>query len=188
MAKYHIDSIQNWEPFEHGGNTYALTHLDVHEITYKGEKADFTFVVTYGLHCFAKENTPYNIPVSYPDGRETKEVCMERYEASKHIRRILENLPQMQIFHTDTERYFTLQMMNSATKQIEPYKICVAVFKENRLMRIHVLSAFFARTGPGSPGVAIPNKPVSIFKIAKDTEKKPRNSGRPKEVSNRKKV
>lgn len=188
MAKYHIDSIQNWEPFEYGGNTYTLTHLDVHEIIYKGVKATFKFVVTYGLHCFTKENTSFNIPVSYQDGREAKDICMERYEASKQIRRILENLPAMQIFHTDTERYFTLQMMNSATNQIEPYKICVAIFKENRLIRMHVLSAFFVRTGPGAPGVAIPNKPVSIFKIAMDTEKKPRNSGKPKEVNNRKKT
>ena len=57
--------------------------------------------------------------------------------------------------------------------------------KENRLMRIHVLSAFFARTGPGAPGEPIPQKPVSLFKVAVDTAKKPRNSGRPKEVNNR---
>ena len=66
---------------------------------------------------------------------------MERYEASKQIRNILVNLPSMSLYHTDAEKYFTLHMMNSATKQIEPYKICVAFFKENRLLRMHILSA-----------------------------------------------
>ncbi|MFK9842529.1 hypothetical protein ACJENN_26120, partial [Escherichia coli] len=88
---------------------------------------------------------------------------------------ILPNLPSLMLYQTTEEKYFTLQMMNSATNQLEPYKICVAFFKENRLMRIHVLSAFFARTGPGAPGEPIPQKPVSLFKVAVDTAKKPRN-------------
>lgn len=187
MAKYHIDSVQSWPPFEHGGNTFSLSHLDAHEVTFKGKKATYTFVVTYGLHCFAKEETAYNIPVLYKDGREEKNICLERYEASKQIRNILVNLPTMSLYHTDAEKYFTLHMMNSATQQVEPYKICVAFFKENRLLRMHILSAFFVRTGPGAPGVVIPNKPLSLFKVAMDTDKKPRNSGKPKEASNRRK-
>lgn len=185
MAKYHIDSVQSWPSFEHEGTSYSLAHLDAHEITYNGVKASYKFVVTYGLHCFAKEDTPYNIPVRLKDGREEKNICMERYEASKQIRNILVNLPALQLYHTDTEKYFTLHMMNSATMQMEPYKVCVAFFKENRLLRMHILSAFFVRTGPGAPGIAIPNKPVSLFKVAMDTDKKPRNAGKPKEANNR---
>lgn len=185
MAKYHIDSIQSWPSFEHEGGMYLLSHLDAHEITYKGEKASYTFVVTYGLHCFAKELTPYNIPVLYKDGREEKNICMERYEASKQIRNILTNLPTMPLYQTTTEKFFTLHMMNSATNQVEPYKICVAFFKEKRLLRMHILSAFFARTGPGARDQTVPNKPVSLFKVAMDTQKKPRNSGIPKEANNK---
>ena len=185
VAKYQIDSVQYWAPFEHAGITYSLNHLDAHDITYKGEKADYKFVVTYGLHCFAKDLTNWNIPVVYRDGREAKNVCMERYEASKHIRQILHQLPAMSIYQTTAEKYFTLHMMNSATQQVEPYKICIAFFKEKRLLRMHILSAFFARTGPGSEGEAIPNKSVSLFIVAKDTAEKPRNGAIPKEVRNR---
>ncbi|HCT6408999.1 MULTISPECIES: hypothetical protein [Citrobacter freundii complex] len=81
MAKFHIDSIQNWEPFEHDGETYSLSHLDAHEITYKGQKQGYKFIVTYGLHCFAKDGTFHNIPLMYEDGREQLTICMERYEA-----------------------------------------------------------------------------------------------------------
>ncbi|MGK3373992.1 hypothetical protein [Citrobacter youngae] len=101
-----------------------------------------------------------------PDARESISVCLERYEGSKQLQHILPNLPSLMLYQTTEEKYFTLQMMNSATNQLEPYKICVAFFKENSLMRIHVLSAFFARTGPGAPGEHIPQKPVSLFKVA----------------------
>ncbi|EPF0317359.1 hypothetical protein ACSN7O_004788 [Enterobacter chuandaensis] len=185
VAKYHIESVQEWAPFTHNGQSYSLSHLNAHEITYKGKTQDFKFVVTYGMHCFTKDGTSYNIPFKYQDARESISVCLERYEASKQLQHILPNLPSLMLYQTTEEKYFTLQMMNSATNQLEPYKICVAFFKENRLMRIHVLSAFFARTGPGAPGEPIPQKPVSLFKVAVDTAKKPRNSGRPKEVNNR---
>lgn len=187
MAKYQIDSIQSWESFEHGGVTYSLSHLDAHDITYKGEKQDYKFVVTYGLHCFAKDVTPYNLPLKYEDGREELTICMERYEASKQIRKILANLPAMNLFQTTAEKFFTLEMMNSATGHVEPYKVCIAFYKEKRLLRMHILSAFFARTGAGAPGEAIPHKCISLFKIALDTSKRQKNSPYPKEVNNRKK-
>lgn len=187
MAKFHIDSIQNWEPFEHDGETYSLSHLDAHEITYKGQKQDYKFVVTYGLHCFAKDGTFHNIPLMYEDGREQLTICMERYEASKQIRSILANLPEVLLYHTAAEKYFTLHMMNSATGQMEPYKVCIAFYKEKRLLRMHILSAFFARTGPGAPEVPIPNKAVSLFKVALDTSRIPRNTPGPKEANNQKK-
>ncbi|MDF7318699.1 hypothetical protein ABN357_20670 [Providencia rettgeri] len=185
MAKYQIDSIQEWDAFHYDGNEYSLSHLDVHEIEFKGEKYSYKFVVTYGLHCFAKEDTQHNIPVTYKDGREEKPVCMERYEASKHIKGILENLPNISLYQTTTEKYFTLNMLNTASGQMEPYKVCIAFYKEKRLLRMHVLSAFFARSGPGAIGEDIPNKSMSIFKIAKDTKDKPRNSNIPKEAKNR---
>ncbi len=185
MAKYQIESIQSWPAFEYDGKLHSLAHLNAHEMTFQGINHTYTFVVTYGLHCFAKEGTPYNIPVSYEDGREKITVCLERYLASKHIRHILTNLPSMRVYHTVAEKFFTLDMMNSATGVIEPYKICIAFYKEKRLLRMHILSAFFARTGPGSSGESIPNKSLSIFKIAMDTAKSPRSKTGPKEARNR---
>lgn len=186
MAKYQIDSIQSWQPFEHSGVTHSLSHLDAHEITYKGEKAEYKFVVTYGLHCFAKDGTAHSIPVMYADGRESKSICMERYEASKHLRAILSNLASMTLYETAAEKYFSLQMMNSATNTMEPYKICIAFFKEKRLLRMHILSAFFARKGAGALGEPIPHKSLSLYKVAMDTQKKRKGGRIPKEAGNRK--
>ncbi|MGE7990847.1 hypothetical protein ACQKPE_07325 [Pseudomonas sp. NPDC089554] len=186
MAKFHVDAIQHWEQFEHAGVLYDLSHLDCHEVRFqKGAGKDpIRFVVTYGLHCFTKDDTEQNIPLKYADGRESRFICMERYEASKQLRGMLEKLAGATVYLTQGESFFTLEVLNSASGEVETFKICMAIFRENRVLRIHVTSAFFARSGEGSPGVPVRKKGFSIFKVAFDTQKKP-NGQFPKEVRNR---
>ncbi|VVQ26471.1 hypothetical protein [Pseudomonas fluorescens] len=109
---------------------------------------------------------------------------MERYEASKQLRGMLEKLAGATVYLTQGESFFTLNVMNNKSGELEPFKICMAIFRENRVLRIHVTSAFFARLGEGSPGVPINKKGFSIFKVAFDTQKKPKGQC-PKEVRNR---
>ncbi|WLH08830.1 hypothetical protein [Pseudomonas lurida] len=186
MPVFHVDSIQHWDPFEHDGRPYDLGHLDCHEVLFKKEegKEPIRFVVTYGLHCFTKDDTAHNIPLKYADGRESQFICMERYEASKQLREMLEKLASATVYLTQGESFFTLDVMNNASGEVEPFKICMAIFRENRLLRIHVTSAFFARLGEGSPGVPVKKKGFSIFKVATDTQSKPKGQC-PKEVRNR---
>lgn len=186
LAKFHVDAIQRWEPFEHAGASYGLGHLDCHEIFLQKEdgRDPIRFVVTYGLHCFTKDDTEQNIPLKYADGRERRFVCIERYETSKNLRGVLEKLASATVFLTQGESFFTIDIMNNSSGEVEPFKICMAIFRENRVLRIHVTSAYFARLGEGSPGVPIKKKGFSIFKIVVDTLKKP-NGQFPKEVRNR---
>ncbi|MFG0337716.1 hypothetical protein ACF8FF_07260 [Pseudomonas sp. zjy_13] len=184
MPKFHVDSIQEWESFEHNGVEYGLSHLSSHQVNFAGTKYDYNFVVTYGLHCFTKDESGHNIPYLYADGRHTQMVCLERYEASKQLRGIIEKLDGATIYHTEGERFFTLTVLNSATGLLEPYKVCLAFFREHRMLRIHVTSAYFARTGEGSLDTPINKKGLSLFKVAMDTQKKPKGQC-PKEVRNR---
>jgi hypothetical protein len=133
---------------------------------------------------FTKDGSGYNIPYQYADGRHSQTVCLERYEASKQLRGIIESLDAATLYHTEGERFFTLRILNNATGQLEPYKVCLAFFREFRLLRIHVTSAFFARTGEGSLGTPINKKGESVFKVAIDTQRKPKGQC-PKEVRNR---
>lgn len=185
LAGYHIQAIQGWEPFDHAGVSYSLAHLDCHEIIFphSNGKDKFRFVVTYGLHCFTKDETEQNIPLKYADGRESRYICLERYEASKQLRKMLERLDTATVYLTSGESFFTFEVLNNQSGLIEPFKICMAIFRENRMLRIHVTSAFFARIGEGSPGVPVRKKGFSIFKVALDTQKKP-NGQFPKEVRN----
>ncbi|MBA1245573.1 hypothetical protein [Pseudomonas japonica] len=185
MPKFHVDSIQTWPPFEYDGKPYDLSHLDCHEVVFKTHQGEIRFVVTYGLHCFTKDGTEHNISFSYADGRHSQAVCLERYAASKQLRRIIEQLDQgALLYHQEGERFFTLHVQNNLNGVIEPYKVCLAVFREYRVLRIHVTSAYFARTGEGAPGVPVNKKGFSIFKVALDTQKKPKGQY-PKEVRNR---
>ena len=184
MPKFHVDSIQQWDPFEHDGVPYGLEHLDCHEVVFRRDGAPIKFVVTYGLHCFTKDGTEHNIPVMYADGKHQQQVCLERYESSKQLRRLIEGLDSASIYQTQGESFFTLDVLNNLSGEVEPFKICLAIFREFRLLRIHVTSAYFARTGEGSPDVPIKKKSFSIFKVAADTMKKPQGQY-PKEVRNR---
>ena len=186
MAKFHVDAIQHWEPFLHAGVSYDLGHLDSHTALFQKEegKDPIRFVVTYGLHCFTKDDTEQNIPLKYADGRESRYICLERYEASKQLRGMLEKLAGATVYLIQGETFFTLNVMNNVSGEVEPFKICMAIFRENRVLRIHVTSAFFARMGEGSPGVPIRKRGFSIFKIAVDTKGK-RDGQFPKEVRNR---
>lgn len=182
--KYHIDSIQKWDCFTHSGSHYSLKHLSAHEVVFQGKKKNFRFVVTYGLHVFAKDDEAHTIEHQYEDGREARLVNLERYEASKSIRGIIEKLGLRgsSIYQTAAKKYFIVDKLNNRTGKIEPYKICFALYRENRLLRIHVTSAYFLRKGD-EPS----NKGTSIYKLAMDVEKSPRNSPIPKEAQNRKK-
>ncbi len=185
MTKFQVDSIQRWESFEHDGVTYDLGHLTCHEVEFQGDKITPKFVVTYGLHCFTDDESEYSIPFKYPDGRHERKVCLERYEASKRLRGILEKLDQgATIYQTKEERFFTFEMLNSATGKLESYKICLAFFHEHRLLRMHVTSAFFARKGEGID-FPVSKKGYNIFKVASDTRMKPKGHSYPKEVRNR---
>ena len=189
MAKYQINSIDCWGSFSFENNSFCLSHLNAHEVLFIGnDGTEYRFIVSYGLHCFTKEGTDHNIPVDISDGRETLPVCLERYEASKNIRKIIENLdaPSLRLYEVTHEKHFTISSLNNITGEVEAYKVCLSFYKENRLLRIHVISAYFARTGEGRPAQPVRRKGETLFKVAKDLMRKAkRTSAGPKEVRNR---
>lgn len=179
MKKYHIKAKQLWDSFSHDGTKHCLKHLSIHEVTFKGDKYNYTFVVTYGLHCFAKNNQEHSLTTEYYDGFETRQVNLERYHLSKFLRGFIENLDSHKLlYETTKQKYFTFEHANDLTGHTETCKICLCIFKENRLLRIHVTSAFFNRENRD-----LSKKGISIFKIAMDTQKKPKTQEIPKEAT-----
>jgi hypothetical protein len=182
LGEYHIEAKRSWNPFYIDKIEHRLEHLTVHEVQYKGEKDTFNFVVTYGLHCFAKDDKIHSIPSCiYSDGRETRQINLERYEASKSLRSIIENFGtnNQRFYKTDTEKFFTIEKLNSLSNVVEPYKVCFCIFKENRLLRMHITTAFFTR-----PERIYNQSHYSIFKIAMDAKRRPRGKALPVEARN----
>jgi hypothetical protein len=180
LKKHHIKAKQQWESFFHDGIEYCLRHLDAHEVTFKGSSREYRFVVTYGLHCFAKDNQEHSVQTTYSDGVEMRQINLERYHLSKSLREIVERLAahKKELYQTTKEKYFIFEQRNDLTGKFEKSKVCICVFKENRLLRIHVTTAFFVRDNKDTP-----NKGFSIFKIAMDAQKSPRTHDIPKEAS-----
>lgn len=143
-----------------------------------GQNHQRGWVTIAGIGCQHHWNT------QYADGRHEQAICLERYEASKELPRIVEQLDQALLYNTEGERFFTLTVTTDVGGVARPYKVCFAVLRDNRLLRIHVTSAFVARVGEGAPGVPVTKKGHSIYKVISDVRKKP-NGQRPKEVQNR---
>lgn len=96
---------------------------------------------------------------------------------------------QERIYETAVDKYFTMRLLNSKSGQEEPYKVCLAMFKEKRKLRIHVTSAFFPRDGKegsvDNPVNPKTRKGFSVFKIAKDVKNASNKRSGPKEAFNR---
>lgn len=179
LKRYHIQAKQHWDAFTYNNKQYCLTHLSAHEVIFKGHKKDYKFVVTYGLHCFAKDNQKHSINYKYSDSFESRQVDLERYHLSKSLKSFIEKLDsQKLLFETAKEKYFTIEHTNDLSGINERCKVCVCIFKENRLLRLHVTTAFFDRVQK-----EVTQKGVSIFKVIIDTERKRRGSPIPKEAS-----
>ena len=179
MKKYHIQARQHWESFTHEGEEYCLRHLSCHEVVFEGQRDTYKFVVSYGLHCFAKNDQEHSIELTYSDDFETRQINLERYHLSKYLRGMIEELDKHKLlYETTKEKYFTFEHVNDLTGELEQCKICLCIFKENRLLRIHVTSAFFVREEGN-----ISTSGFSIFKIALDTKRKPKRHDIPKEAS-----
>lgn len=179
MNNYHIEAKQEWDGFSHDGDDFCLKHLSSHEVYFDGKKDRYKFIVTYGLHCFAKSEVEHSISLTYSDAFETREINLERYHLSKYLKGFIEGLgDKKKLYETAKEKYFTFERINDLTDNLERCKVCLCIFKENRLLRIHVTSAFFDREAKG-----IDKKGYSIFKLAMDAKEKPRRKNIPKEAT-----
>ena len=182
MRKYHIQARQTWENVTFNGVDICLKHLNVHEVIYPGEKENFKFVVTYGLHCFAKNDQKYSIPFKVSDSHEERDFNVERYELSKCLREVIERLHcDYDIYQTAQNKHFIFETRIVLEQEEQLCKICLCIFKENRLPRIHVTSAYVLSEEEKNKNK--PSKGSSIYKIAVDVKKQPKNRGFPKEAT-----
>lgn len=186
---YHIEAQQRWPQFSYQGKEYNLKHLDAHKVTFRGDKYEFSFVVTYGLHCFAKDEKPEGEDVDeeleYFDGRESRPFSFERYELSKQLPYFISSLNGKNIKEIggSKEKYRIVEILNKDTNKTSEYKIGFCCFKENRLLRIHVTTAFIEKREGLVEGK---HKNTSILNIGITLNKKPKKEvGVPKEAKNK---
>lgn len=155
-----LDEVTKWNAFEYGGQTYDLSHLDAHKVTYTHSspgKPDiaYDFWVTYSFHCFAK-NYPDRCQIEqqslmYSSPKEERPFCFTRYDLSKnYLRAMISNLgtPQIKVTHAGYSAYAAHQIINDDGSKFW-YFVPFRVYKHEKKFRIHVTSAYPLDVEPG---------------------------------------
>ena len=96
-----VGEVTNWRSFTLDGKIYDLSHLNAQWVEYLDTKdaekpTVYRFIVTYGLHCFAKDLEEFSTEKSqllmYNAPRESRPFNFERYELSKQLPGIINSL------------------------------------------------------------------------------------------------
>ena len=160
--------VLRWKPFILNGQVYDLSHLDAHWIEYQDnregwEPNSYKFKVTYGLHCFTKEDLDLSETESplwiYKAPREARHFNLARYNLSKQLPTIVRSLGETKtlVFFAGYGNFATVKVIDCEGVKTD-YFVVFRVFRENRAFRLHVESAY-----PRERGKV---KKVSFFAIA----------------------
>lgn len=173
MTKKHpqLDKPVHWQPFRLDDVTYDLSHLDSHVVelvhTAQGDKAAITyrFHVTYSFHCFAKaypeQSEEDRKRLEYVTHKEARPFCFKRYELSKNLPEIVENLDSAKlIFHAGYESFAVCEVKNLDGDDVD-YFVNFVAYREKKKLRLHIKSAYPLDEKLGKV------KKVNIFAIAR---------------------
>jgi hypothetical protein len=141
-----------WKPFTFGGECYDLSHLHPHTCRYqqpaKGDKPARTYTVDviFSLHCFTRglfDNETVDDAMCYADDRETRRFDFERYELSKQLPGIIEELGKRKCYHTGHDNFFSVALIDANGQSVE-YDIFFTASRSSRkgVVNLYVQSAY----------------------------------------------
>jgi len=148
--------VLRWTPFDFNDQVYEqrydLSHLDAHWVEYQdnreGREANsYKFKVTYGLHCFTKEDPDLSEAESslwiYKAPREARHFNLARYNLSKQLPTIVRSLGDTKtlVFFAAYNNFATVEVIDFEGVKTD-YFVVFKVFRENRALRLHVMSAY----------------------------------------------
>ncbi len=161
-----------WRPFAHRGRNYDLSHLWPQNRVFvqlaKDDKPErrYSVRIEFGLHCFTRGLKEREIPdkaLLYSDAREDRVFDFERYELSKLLPEIVEQLPRRKCSHTGHKNFFCVEVVDRAGNRVSYY----VFFESSRVagggLRLFVQSAYI-RTDP------LKAKPIGFFVILFNTQ------------------
>lgn len=169
--KFKVDKVAHWKPFRIDGAVYDLSHLDYHQVTYTlnndpdKKPIEYIFHVTYSSHCFAKDyefQTKLDKErLAYVAGSETRPFCFRRYQLSKSLPGIIENLDSSKlVFHGGYETFATCKAMDEDDNEVD-YFVSFTAYRQQKKLRLHIQSAYPLNERLGKV------KKVNIFAIAR---------------------
>ena len=141
-----------WAPFTKDNITYDLTHLHPRTVIFeqaaKGNLPErkYTVDVEFGLHCFThgfEEGDAVDSRLIYSDARESRLFDFYRYNLSKRLPEVIENLANRKCYHTTHGNFFTIEMIRNDgdTVQYEVYFTMSRTSKKG-VLNLSVQSAY----------------------------------------------
>jgi hypothetical protein len=151
-----------WRQFEFEGKIYDLRHLHPISIRYeqsaKGDRPALFYNVDiiFSLHCFTRGFQPGEEPETalfYGDARETRIFDFQRYELSKRLPEIIQDLPRRKCYHTGKGNFFPVDIINAEDRSFIEYDIFFTASRSARkkgIINLYVQSAYVRDTEHGS--------------------------------------
>lgn len=110
-----------WAPFQYGEATYDLSHLHPRQVVFRQAAADgrpereYVVQVIFGLHCFTrnpKDGEPAPEPALwYSDSRESRIFDFGRYELSKQLPGVIDQLLERKCYHSGKGNFFVVELV-----------------------------------------------------------------------------
>jgi hypothetical protein len=135
-----------WKPFQFRGKVLDLAHLHPRSLTYqqpaKGNAPArvYRVDVIFGLHCFTRgrdQEAPQEKALLYGDDRETRVFDFVRYELSKRLPEIIEDLPQRKCYHTGKGNFFSVEIVSGDGSVVE-YDVFFAASRSSTKGKINL--------------------------------------------------
>jgi hypothetical protein len=150
-----VEEVTSWRNFTLSNETYDLSHLDAHWVEYLDDRDRqkpiiYTFIVTYGFHCFTKETEEEDRKLIYHAPRESRQFNFERYHFSKYLPDIIKKLSDKTslVCHAGYGNYATVKVLDSNNVEVD-YFVVFKVFREKKKLRLHIVSAYAKEQGIG---------------------------------------
>jgi hypothetical protein len=164
-----------WQPFLHQDTAYDLSHLHPTSLTYeqpaKEDKPALTYTVEvrFSLHCFTRGIGDGEHPdpaLLYSDSRETRIFDFRRYELSKQLPGIVQNLSRRKCYNTGKGNFFTVVVIGAQGQPID-YDIFFEASRSTRKGLVLFVQSAYARDAQhGSRPRA---KPIGFYVILYNT-------------------
>ena len=131
-----------WQPFEHAGQVFDLSHLDSFEHrfvqTAEPEKPERTYrvFVHFSDHCFTQgDETDAVYPTKTTAPRSFNDL---RWKLSFYLPNIIKTLMNRHVSHTDHQNFFTIEIMNENGEQFD-YDVFFEVRRAENDKRLHLV-------------------------------------------------
>lgn len=127
----------------------------------------YTVEIEFGLHTFTRARKTGESPVAdllYSDARETRVFDFERYELSKLLPCLVEELPRRKCYHTGKGNFFTVEVI-TREHQAEEYFV---FFESSRTKRKSILRLFVQSAYVRSAG-RLKRKPIGFYVVLFNT-------------------